>query len=129
MSEDGPVTVALLAAICDAFNRHDTDAILSHFADECEWLMARGPEPRFGRRCRGKAEIGAVLRARFAAIPDLRWLDLAHWVAGTRAISEWTVQGTLPSGAGLDFMGCDLWSFRGSLVVRKNTFWKTIETG
>ena len=38
------VTTALLDAIQDGFNRHDVDAILSHFVEDCEWLMARGPD-------------------------------------------------------------------------------------
>ena len=45
MSNDANVTIALLDAIQDAFNRHDVDGILSYFADDGEWLMARGPDP------------------------------------------------------------------------------------
>ena len=45
-----PITIALLDEIQDGFNRHDVDGILSHFADECEWLMARGPSAPEGRR-------------------------------------------------------------------------------
>ena len=37
------VTIALLDEIQDGFNRQDVDAILSHFTDDCVWLMARGP--------------------------------------------------------------------------------------
>ena len=52
MTNKGKVTIELLDAIQDAFNRHDVDGILSYFADDCEWLMARGPDPshsvRFG---------------------------------------------------------------------------------
>ena len=40
------VTVEILDTIQDAFNRHDVDGILAWFADDCEWLMARGPESR-----------------------------------------------------------------------------------
>ena len=61
MGEQTPVTTELLDAIQDAFNRHDVEGILSYFADDCEWLMARGPMPREGRRCRGETEIGEVL--------------------------------------------------------------------
>ena len=34
MSNDANVTIALLDAIQDAFNRHDVDGILSYFADD-----------------------------------------------------------------------------------------------
>ena len=82
------VTAELLDEIQDAFNRHDVDGILSHFADDCEWLMARGLDPREGRRLKGKAAIGEVLRARYRVIPDMRWEDMAHFIGpdGAKAL-------------------------------------------
>ena len=76
------VTTALLDAIQDGFNRHDVDAILSHFVEDCEWLMARGPNAPEGRRCHGKQEIGEVLRSRYHQIPDMRWEEMQHWICG-----------------------------------------------
>ena len=121
------VTVALIDRIQDAFNRHDVDGILSHFAEDVVWLMARGPEAKVGRKLVGKQAIGDVLTARYKQIPDMRWADMRHWVMGDKAISEWTVQGTLPDGRKLDLLGCDLWEFRGELVTRKDTYWKVVE--
>lgn len=120
------VTEALLDAIQDAFNRQDVDGILEHFADDCVWLMARGSAPREGRRCVGKAEIGEVLAERFRRIPDMRWVEMRHFIAGDRAASEWVVQGTSVEGETLDLLGCDLWQFRGDKVVRKDTYWKYV---
>ena len=92
------------------------DAILSHFADDCEWLMASGPNAPEGRRCVGKDEIGRVLRDRYEQIPDMRWDDMEHWIAGeTRAASEWTVRGTPAGGEAFEWLGCDLWRFPGRL--------------
>jgi len=121
------VTVALIDRIQDAFNRHDVDGILGHFAEDVVWLMARGPEDKVGRKLVGKNAIGEVLSARYAQIPDMRWADMRHWVMGDKAISEWTVQGTLPDGRKLDLLGCDLWEFRGDLVTKKDTYWKVVE--
>ena len=121
------VTIALLDEIQDAFNRQDVAAILSYFHDDCEWLMARGPEAQVGRRCVGKQEIGDVLGARFAVIQDMQWVDMRHWISGDRATSEWTVKGTLPDGSSLDLLGCDLWRFRDGKVTRKDTYWKVVE--
>ena len=45
MSTQRKLTIDLLDAIQDAFNRHDVPGILAHFAEDCEWLMARGPAP------------------------------------------------------------------------------------
>ena len=129
MSNDTRVTVALLDAIQDAFNRHDVDAILSYFAEDGEWLMARGPDPWEARRLRGKQAIGDVLRARYAVIPDMRWVDMQHFIdaGGSRACSEWTVKGTPREGPPLDFLGCDLWTFRDGRITKKDTYWKFID--
>ena len=129
MSNDTRVTVALLDAIQDAFNRHDVDVILSYFAEDGEWLMARGPDPWEARRLRGKQAIGDVLRARYAVIPDMRWVDMQHFIdaGGSRACSEWTVKGTPREGPPLDFLGCDLWTFRDGRITKKDTYWKFID--
>ena len=124
------VTIALLDEIQDGFNRHDVAGILSHFADDCEWLMARGPDPWEARRLRGKQAIADVLAARYAVIPDMRWEDMSHFIAadGTKACSEWTVRGTPTDGSpAIDWLGCDVWTFRDGLVTKKDTYWKHID--
>jgi taurine dehydrogenase small subunit len=126
MAESTTVTTELLDAIQDAFNRHDVDAILSYFAEDCEWLMARGPNAPEGRRCRGKAEIGQVLSERYKHIPDMRWVDMRHWIFGDKALSEWTVKGTADDGTSLNLLGCDLWEFRDGRVTKKDTYWKYV---
>lgn len=121
------VTIQLLDEIQDGFNRHDVDAILSHFTDDSEWLMARGPNAPEGRRCLGKAEIGEVLSQRYKQIPDMRWEEMRHWIVDeTKAISEWTVRGTPQGGAPFEYLGCDLWEFRDGYVTKKDTYWKFI---
>ena len=129
MSNDTRLTIALLDAIQDAFNRHDVDGILSYFAEDGEWLMARGPDPWEAKRLRGKQAIGEVLRARYAVIPDMRWVDMQHFIdaGGSRACSEWTVKGTPQEGAPFDQLGCDLWTFRDGRITKKDTYWKFID--
>ncbi len=121
------ITIDLLDEIQDGFNTHDVAAILSHFAEDCEWLMARGPAAPEGRRCVGKAEIGQVLSERYAQIPDMRWEEMRHWIVDdTKALSEWVVCGTPAGGAAFAYLGCDLWEFRDGLVTKKDTYWKFI---
>jgi taurine dehydrogenase small subunit len=125
MMKPRTVTITLLDEIQDGFNARDVDRILSHFADECEWLMASGPDMPVGRRLVGKAAIGEVLRARYAAIPDMRWDDMRHWICDqSKAISEWTVRGTPKAGPAFAYLGCDLWEFRDGWVTKKDTYWK-----
>lgn len=122
-----PITLELLDAIQDGFNRHDVDGILSHFAEDCVWLMARGPEAPEGRRCVGKAEIAEVLRGRYAQIPDMRWEEMRHWICDdSKALSEWVVRGTPIGSEAFEYLGCDLWEFRDGMVVKKDTYWKFI---
>lgn len=130
MSKKQTVTIELLDAIQDAFNRHDVEGILSYFSDDCEWLMARGPDPWEGRRLKGKAAIGDVLAARYKVIPDMRWVDMQHFISadGQRACSEWTVKGTPKEGSPINWLGCDIWHFEDGLVTRKDTYWKFIES-
>ena len=130
MSSQRKVTLDLLDAIQDAFNRHDVEGILVHFAEDCEWLMARGPDPWEARRLKGKAAIGEVLAARYAVVPDMRWVDMQHFISadGNRACSEWTVKGTPKEAPPIDWLGCDIWTFRDGLVTKKDTYWKFIET-
>ena len=127
MSDAQAVTVELLEEICQAFNRHDVEAIVDYFAEDGEWLMARGPEHPHGRRCVGRREIGEVLAARFRVIPDMRWEDTRHWVVGNKAFSEWIVRGTTTEGERLDYLGCDLWEFARGKLVKKDTYWKLVE--
>jgi len=124
------VTIALLDEIQDGFNRHDVEAILSHFTDDCQWLMARGPQAWEARRLKGKHAIGEVLSARYAVVPDMRWDDISHFIApgGGKACSEWTVRGTPSDGsAPIDWLGCDVWTFRDGWVTKKDTYWKFID--
>jgi hypothetical protein len=67
MNDDGKRKV--VGEVLDAFNRHDLDAIMSHFADGCVFESARGPDA-WGRRFVGKEEVRLGLAARFEGIPD-----------------------------------------------------------
>lgn len=124
MSEN--VTVELLRAFLDAFNRHDLDAIMTYFADECVFYMPRGASPR-GDRYVGKDEVRAGLAKRFKGIPDVHYGEDQHWVCGDLGVSEWTLTGTSVSGQRLEVRGIDLLEFAGGKVTRKDSFWKLRE--
>ena len=57
-------SLAVLKALVEAFNAHDLDRIMGHFADDCVLEMPRGPDP-WGRRYVGKAQVRDGLAARF----------------------------------------------------------------
>src|SRR5213083_2389134 len=83
----GP-TPALMKQINEAFNSRDVDRIMSFFAEDCTFLMARGPEPE-GRRVHGKAAVRKVLGDRFRVITDMRWDHVDSFVTGNRAVTVW----------------------------------------
>jgi ketosteroid isomerase-like protein len=116
----------VLERMLDGFNRHDLDTIMSLFAEDCVFESPRGPDP-WGRRFVGKEEVAEGLGARFKGIPDVHYGDESHFVSGDRGASEWTLTGTTVEGERLEVRGCDLWTFRGDEVVRKDSFWKIVE--
>jgi ketosteroid isomerase-like protein len=116
----------VLERVLDGFNRHDLDAIMEHFADDCVFESPRGPDP-WGRRFDGKEAVAEGLAARFTGIPDVSYEGHADFVSGDRGVSEWTLRGTTVDGHRLELRGCDLWTFRGDRVVRKDSYWKIVE--
>jgi steroid delta-isomerase-like uncharacterized protein len=116
----------VLRAVLDGFNRHDLDAIMSFFADDCVFDSPRGPDP-WGRRFVGKDAVREGLAARFKGIPDVHYGDDSHFTDGDRGVSEWTLTGTTVDGEQLEVRGCDLWTFRDNQIVLKNSFWKIVE--
>jgi ketosteroid isomerase-like protein len=120
------VTLETLEAIADAFNRHDTDGVMSFFADDAVFESPRGPEA-CGRRLVGADQVREGVAARFAGIPDVHYGEATHFVSGDRGVSEWTLTGTTQDGQRLELRGCDLWTFRGGKVIRKDSYWKLRE--
>jgi len=115
--------LATIVAVTAAFDRHDLDGIMTHFAPDAVFDSPRGPDP-WGRRLDGAAAVRAGFAARFEGIPDVRYGDSAHFVSGDRGASEWTLTGTTTEGERVKVRGCDLWTFRDGLIVRKDSFWK-----
>src|SRR5215212_6191568 len=122
------VTTDTLKKILDAFNRHDLNAIMQFFSDDCSFDFPRGPEP-WGQRFIGKAQVREALAGRFKGIPDVHYGEDNHWVSanGDKGVSEWTLTGTTTTGIRLKLRGCDLWEFRDGKVTRKNSYWKIVE--
>ncbi len=118
----------VLREIAAGFDTHDLDRILRHFADDAVFESPRGPDP-WGQRFEGIEAIRDAFRARFTGIPDVRYLDDDHFVAGDRGASEWTLRGTTVEGQRIEVRGCDLWTFRGGKVVLKDSFWKIRPAG
>ena len=115
-----------LKEVLNAFNRHDVDAIMSFFADDCVFDTPRGPLPG-GAHLVGKDAVGKGFAARFEGIPDIHYGDDRHWVSGNRGVSEWTITGTDKEGNPVHVRGCDLFEFSDGKITRKDSYWKIVE--
>jgi ketosteroid isomerase-like protein len=120
---DHDEAIEMLRTITAAFDAHDLDAIMGHFADDAVFDGPRGTDP-WGTRFVGKAAVREGFAARFSGIPDVRYRDEGHFVDGDRGASEWTLSGTTTSGERIEVRGCDLWTIRDGKIVKKDAFWK-----
>jgi ketosteroid isomerase-like protein len=120
------IDVGTMRAFLDAFNRHDVDAIMSFFTDDCTFDMPRGTDP-WGTRLVGPEAVRQGIAARFAGIPDVHYGDDEHWVAGDKAVSSWTLSGTTTDGVRIEVRGCDLFDVRDGRIVRKDSYWKIVD--
>jgi ketosteroid isomerase-like protein len=96
---------------------------MAHFTDDCVFEGPRGSEA-FGTRFEGRQAVREAFASRFAGIPDVRYTDDTHFVAGDRGVSEWLLSGRSTEGVRIEVRGCDIWTFEGDKIALKNSFWK-----
>lgn len=115
--------IGLLDRFAEAWNRHDLDALMSMMTDDCVFEASAGPEVN-GQRSEGREEVRAAYAAVFAAFPDAQWRNPRHFIAGNRAVSEWTFTGTQRDGTQVTVNGCDLFTVRDGQIAVKNSYRK-----
>ena len=120
---DHDEAIGMLKTIATAFDQHDLDGIMAHFADDAIFEGARGSEP-WGTRFVGRDAVREAFASRFSGIPDVRYQEDDHFVDGDRGASEWTLSGTTTEGERIEVRGCDLWTLRDGRVVKKDSYWK-----
>jgi steroid delta-isomerase-like uncharacterized protein len=116
------VSVDMLAAFGDAWNRHDVDAIMRYMAEDCAFETTAGPEP-CGKRYEGRARVRQAFERVFAMFPDAYFGGARHVVAGDRGLSEWRFTGTR-DGVRLEVDGCDVFTFRDGKIAVKSSYFK-----
>ena len=117
-----------LKELCDAFNAHDLDGVMSHFADDCVLEMPRGDRP-WGARYEGRDNVRKALAGRFEGLPDVHYGNEQHFVddSANAGISKWILTGTRRDGQRIEVWGCDFYTFRSGKVIRKDSYWKIVE--
>ena len=117
------MTVDILQAFADAWNRHDIDGLMSFMTDDCVFESSAGPDVT-GTVYRGREEVRHGFMRAWQTVPNARWNDARHFVDGDRGASQWIFTGTGTDGRAIEVAGCDLFDFRGDKIVVKNSFRK-----
>jgi ketosteroid isomerase-like protein len=77
-----------------------------------------------GTRYEGRERVREAFARVFAAVPDVRFDDAKHFVAGDRGVSEWIFTGTTANGKKVEVNGCDLFTFRNGKIAVKSSYLK-----
>jgi len=120
---DEAAVLKMLDEFAAAWNRHDVDGLMACMTGDCVFESAAGPDVT-GTRYVGRDAVRASYAAIFKAYTDARWANPRHFVAGNRAVSEWTFTGTTTAGARVEVNGCDIFTLRGTKIVLKNSYRK-----
>jgi ketosteroid isomerase-like protein len=118
-----PVSIDFLVSFCDAFNRHDLDALMAHMTEDCIFDASAGSE-QHGTRYVGRDAVRTGFADVFASFPDSQWEEGRHWISGDRGVSEWVFRGTRLDGTRVEVNGCDLFTFRDGKIAVKDSFRK-----
>ena len=117
------VTVEMLQAFAEAWNRHDVDALMSFMSEDCIFESSAGDDA-CGTRYEGAEAVSKGYAKAWRDFPDARWNDPNHFVIGDRGVSEWVFTGTNVDGKRIEVAGCDLFLFRDGKIVIKNSYRK-----
>ena len=120
-----PEALSLLETFAAAWNAHDVEALLSCMTNDGIFYAAVGASPG-GAEHVGRDALRRAYGDIFVAFPDARWSDAKHFVAGDRAVTEWTFSGTRADGTAVTVRGCDVFVLRAGKIAVKDTFRKTI---
>lgn len=116
-------TLELMKAFAAAFNRHDTDALMSMMTEDCRFDTSAGDEV-WGTRYEGQPGVREGFEAVFAAFPDAQWNDDTHFLTGDRGVTEWRFTGTGADGKRTEVHGCDIFTFKDGKIHIKDSYRK-----
>ena len=117
------VTIEVLEAFAEAWNRHDVDALMTFMSEACVFEASAGPDV-CGTRYVGREAVRAGYAEVWAIFPDAQWRNARHFVCEDRGVSEWTFTGTRADGSRVEVHGCDVFTFRNGKIALKNSYRK-----
>ena len=122
-TQEAGITPTLLEEITDAYNRNDTGAVMSFFAEDAVFDHAIGPDIN-GARFSGLDTIRGIFQGLFDNVESVHWEPIDTRVSGDKAYCEFHRVAKLKSGEIQNFLSVDVLTFRGGLIVHKDTFYK-----
>jgi ketosteroid isomerase-like protein len=126
--------VDLLKRFNEAFNSHDSDALISMMTEDCVFSTSMGliGQPS-GTQVVGLSNVKAAFDTTFANFPDARWIPRDKDFVATDdnniwfGLSPWTFQGTRKSdGAKFDTNGVDVFTMKEGKIYLKDAFRKDV---
>ena len=123
VEQSDEVTIELLEAFADAWNRHDIDALMLFMTDDCIFESSGG-ESACGTRFEGMEAVRKGFLKSWTDFPDAQWNNARHFVQGERGVSEWLFTGTNTDGKRSEVTGCDIFTFRDGKIYIKNSYRK-----
>ena len=117
------VTEDFLQSFADAFNAHDSKAIMAHMTEDCVFEASAGPDFD-GQKFTGQNQVRKAFEAVFVTFPDAHWGNPKHFISGDRGFSEWIFTGTTADGTEVEVTGCDLFTFKNGKIEIKNSYRK-----
>jgi ketosteroid isomerase-like protein len=122
MTSDASVTIEFLDAYADAWNRHDSTAIVAAMTSDCVMQLGAGPDVG-GSRFVGQENVLAGVEKVFARFPDVKFNGPKHFISGDRGLTEWVMTASTPKGP-IEVEGCDVFTFRDGKISFKNSYTK-----
>ena len=122
-TQEAGITTALLDKITDAYNRNDTEDVMSFFAEDAVFDHAAGPDIN-GTRFSGLDTIRGIFKGLFDNVESVHWEPIDTRVSGDKAYCEFHRIAKLKSGEIQDFLSVDVLTFREGLIIHKDTYYK-----
>ena len=122
-TQEAGITLTLLDEITDAYNRNDIDSVMSFFAEDAVFDHAAGADIN-GTRFSGLDTIRGIFQGLFDNVESVHWEPIDTRVSGDKAYCEFHRIAILKSGDIQDFLSVDVLTFRGGLIIHKDTFYK-----
>ncbi|MBS1511606.1 MAG: nuclear transport factor 2 family protein [Bacteroidetes bacterium] len=117
------VTEDFLQSFADAFNAHDSRAVMLHMTDDCIFEASAGPDVN-GEKFTGQDMVKKAFEEVFSTFPNARWNNPVHFISGNRGFTQWVFTGTKADGTVVEVTGCDLLTFRDGKIAVKNSYRK-----